>query len=121
MSRTLGLVLGISSVVVAAGMLAAIPWYVRRMPADFFVRPRPRPPLPKLIARNLAGLVLVALGVALLVLPGQGLLTILLGLSLLDFPAKHRAIGWLLGRRVLRAGMQKLRHKLGQPPLALPG
>src|SRR5262249_14948991 len=46
----------------------------------------------KVIGKNVAGWLLIALGVVLSLpgVPGQGLLTVLLGVMLVDFPGKHR-------------------------------
>ena len=43
------------------------------------------------IAKILIGLCLLLSGIVMLVLPGQGLITMLLGLSLLPFPGKNKA------------------------------
>ena len=42
--------------------------------------------------RNAVGLVLVTAGLAMLVLPGQGIITLLVGIILMDFPGKHRLV-----------------------------
>jgi hypothetical protein len=120
MSRTLELLLGIASIVMAVGMLAAIPWVVRRLPQDYFVRPTGSRSLPVRVFRNSVAVLLVSLGAALLVLPGQGIVTILLGLSILDLPIKHRALAWLFRRPKIQHGIQRLRAKVGRPPLLIP-
>jgi hypothetical protein len=120
MSRVLELVLGIVSVAMFVGMLVAIPWFVRRLPADYFVRPPPEHSLPKKVARNVLGFVLIAAGIAMLVLPGQGIITILFGLSIIDLPIKHRILRWLFERPTIQEGVQRLRAKTGQPPLIIP-
>jgi hypothetical protein len=120
MSRELELVIGIVSLAMFVGTLAAIPWIVRRLPADYFVRPPPKRSLPVRILRNVLAVSLIAAGVAMLVLPGQGLVTILLGLSILDLPIKHRTLRWLLEKPKIQEGVQRLRSKVGKPPLALP-
>ena len=57
------------------------------------------------------------IGVLMLVLPGQGVLTILIGLTLLDFPGKRRFVRRLLMRpRVFRV-INRLRRRFGRPPL----
>jgi len=71
--------------------------------------------------KNLAGVVLVSLGVVMSLpgVPGQGLLTIFIGLVLLDFPGKkaiERRIAMIPG--VLRA-MNRLRERFGKKPLSL--
>ncbi|HVH43633.1 MAG TPA: PGPGW domain-containing protein [Labilithrix sp.] len=120
MSRTVELIIGIVSITMFVGTLAAIPWLVRRLPADYFVRPPPKHSLAKTIARNVLGFVLIAAGIAMLLLPGQGIITILIGLSIVDLPIKHRAIRWLLQRPKIQEGVQRLRSKAGKPPLVIP-
>ena len=73
------------------------------------------------LARNVSGALLVILGaiMALPGIPGQGLLTILIGLTLLSFPGKRR-----LERRILRVpavlhGINRLRARFARPPLEL--
>ncbi len=54
-------------------------------------KPHDRPPLQRLL-RNIAGVVLVLLGIVGLFVPVmQGLLFLVLGLALIDLPVKHRA------------------------------
>ena len=65
--------------------------------------------------------VLILAGIAMLVLPGQGLLTILIGFLMLDLPGKYRVEKWLISRgRVLHA-INWYRGKKGRPPLRLNG
>ena len=42
------------------------------------------------IGRNLLGGLLILLGLVMLVTPGQGILTIVLGFTIMDFPGKKR-------------------------------
>lgn len=118
--RWVEIVLVVASVLFFVGTLAAIPWIVRRLPADYFARPRPQHSLAKKIVRNVLGAVLIAAGLVMLVLPGQGLLTVLLGLSVLDLPVKDRVLRWLLRRPKIQEGVQRLRSKAGKPPLVIP-
>lgn len=108
------------SIAVGAAMIAAVPWLISRLPEDYFVRPRPPASVPLKVMRNILGAILVLVGLALLILPGQGVLTIVLGLSLVDLKAKHRAIQWILSRPKIWSGLQGLRAKLGRPPLVMP-
>jgi hypothetical protein len=73
-----------------------------------------------LALKNLFGGVLVLAGVAMLVLPGQGILTILVGLMFLDFPGKF-ALERRLARQppVLRA-INWIRARGGRKPLEMP-
>lgn len=75
------------------------------------------------IAKNVAGAFLVALGIVLSLpgVPGQGLLTILLGIMLLDFPGKSRLEQKLLSRPSVVNTINRLRARFGKPPLELNG
>jgi hypothetical protein len=118
--RWVEIVLIVVSVAFFVGTLAAIPFIVRRLPADYFARPRPKHSLAKRIVRNVVGVVLVAAGIVMLVLPGQGIVTVLLGLSVLDLPIKDRILRWLLQRPKIQEGVQRIRSKAGKPPLVIP-
>jgi hypothetical protein len=120
--------LGITSVVFFIATLIAIPILVIRLPADYFDENQPRVwlrgyhPVVRIttyVIKNALGLVLVVAGIAMLVLPGQGLLTAIIGVSLLDFPGKRKVERKLIGRpRVLRT-VNSLRAKFGRPPLVV--
>jgi len=109
------------------GSLLFVPWAVVRIPADYFHYSRrhrvpwanyhPALRLFLLLGKNLLGLMLVLAGVAMLVLPGQGLLTILIGLLFMDFPGKYRCERWLVTRKRVLQAINWLRHKRHQLPL----
>lgn len=66
------------------------------------------------IFKNIIGLFFVLTGIALLILPGQGLLTIFIGLLLMDYPGKYQLERKLLSYRpVLKAvnWVRVKRHK----------
>jgi len=73
------------------------------------------------IGKNLAGFLLVVLGILLSVpgVPGQGALTILLGIMLLDFPGRRRFERWIVTRPKVLNAVNKLRHKFNKPQLVL--
>ena len=48
--------------------------------------------------------------------PGQGLLTLLVGLLLMNFPGKYRLERWLVGRRGVLTALNWLRRRGGHPP-----
>lgn len=75
----------------------------------------------KVIGKNVAGVLLIALGVVLSVpgVPGQGLLTILLGVMLVDFPGKDRLEQKLLSRPGIINTINRLRGRFGKPALEL--
>lgn len=101
-------------------------WLIVRMPADVFLRERVVDPTPrgrlKRLARNTLGTLLIVLGLVLSLpgVPGQGLLTVLLGLVLLDGRGKRKLELKLLQRPGLRRSINRLRQRFGREPLQLP-
>jgi len=101
-----------------------------KLPADhfsthrktkFWAGPRPALHAAKVIGKNIAGVLLVALGIVLSLpgVPGQGLLTVLLGIMLLDFPGRHRLEQKLLSKPSIVNTINRLRGRFGKPPLEL--
>jgi hypothetical protein len=100
------------------------------MPADHFSRPpghdsaaRRHPALRWgiIILKNVAGLLIVPLGVimALPLVPGPGLVFILVGLSLLDFPGKRSLERRLLAVPSVQRFLNRVRERFGRPPLVI--
>lgn len=114
------LTLSVFSIVAFVGSLLALPYLVIKMPRDYFVRPEPKRPFWLRFARNLVAAVLVAAGVAMLFLPGQGVLTILAGLGFASFPGKRELERKLLDKSRALPALNAIRRRAGQPPLELP-
>ena len=72
------------------------------------------------IARTVAGVLLVAVGLVLSVpgIPGQGILTILAGLTLIDFPGRDRLLRALLGRPAVLRAVNRFRTRFNRLPLS---
>lgn len=121
--------LGVASAVMFVGTLVALPIAVSRIPEDYFAHDRrerrdTRHPLLRLalrVSKNVLGAVFVLAGIAMLVLPGQGILTILIGLGLLDFPGKYRLERKLVSRPAVLRSLNWIRRKAGRPPLRVDG
>ena len=106
--------------------LASITLLVLYLPVRYFVDERPfwkgRSPLVRwlgIVGKNLLGLAIVALGVALSIpgVPGQGALTILIGLVLVDFPGKRRLVRLLARKPWIQRSLNGLRRRFGRPQL----
>jgi len=71
------------------------------------------------ILKNLLGLMLVILGLLLSLpgVPGQGLLTILLGLILMDIPGKRPLEARIIRRPAILSASNRLRARFGKEPL----
>ena len=106
------------------GSLAVVVKVVLALPADYFEAARPPRAswTARRIARNAAGLVLVVVGAVLAIpgVPGQGVLTVLAGVLLLDFPGRHRLERALLRRPGVLPAFNRLRTRFGRSPLRAP-
>ena len=121
--------IGISSLLLSIASLILLPWLVAQIPFDYFAHDRREPtkwkelhPLFRftvLLLKNIVGFILLLAGVAMLVLPGQGLLSILMGLVLMDYPGKFRFERKIVSRPKLLQFINWLRRKQKQPPLVL--
>jgi hypothetical protein len=110
--------------------LVAVAWALTRLPSDFFVNPHAQRPIDRhpivkiilILVRNFFGYLLILLGIILSLpgVPGQGLLTIFLGVLLIDFPSKRRTLRWLITRRGVLQAINQLRARFGHPPLLPP-
>ena len=119
--------LGAISAFTFVASLVALPWLVALIPEDYFI-PRERQPadwkqqhpairLLALISKNLLGYILLAGGILMLFLPGQGLLTIAMGLLLIDYPGKFAVERRIASNAKVLSGLNWLRGKAGKPPL----
>jgi len=117
-------------VVTFAVSLAIVSFIVVKIPADYFHKDHPRelwsdrPTVVRyllVVGKNLLGFVLVVLGVLMSIpgVPGQGILTILLGIMLLDFPGKRDFERKLVTRPQVLNAINKLRHRFGKAELVL--
>jgi len=107
------------------GSVWLVAFVLNRLPADYFLSRKspehltPRQSWPAWVGRNVAGAVLILLGIFMSVpgVPGQGLLTIFIGIVLIDVPGKKA-----LERRFVRLpkvlhAINALRARFGHPPL----
>jgi hypothetical protein len=73
-----------------------------------------------LIVKNLLGIVFIVAGLIMLLLPGQGVLTILIGLTLMNFPGKHALERWIVRQPAVLRAINWIRAKAHQPALEFP-
>src|ERR1041384_4456381 len=106
------------SVLAVVASIVLVPRFLAKLPPNYLEKgEEPKHSLPLRIARNVLGAVLVTLGVAMLLLPGQGLLTLLVGLLLVDFPGKHELVRRLMSKPKVLSIVNKLRGRHGAGPL----
>ena len=121
--------LTVASIVGFIGSLIAIPWILIRLPSDYFDTRVPPPHWMKnhhpvlrligLIIKNVIGVVFLMAGLLMLFLPGQGLLTMLIGISFMDFPNKRKLEAKIIGQHTIFNAINAMRHKFNKPPLTL--
>lgn len=118
--------LTVSGIVMAVASVIAIPLFLARMPEDYFSKDyqprRQRHPLGWLLwcLRNLIALILLLAGILMLVLPGQGLLTILIAIMTSTFPGKYRLERAIMRRPGVYRAANWVRRKYQRPPLQHP-
>lgn len=118
---------GIGSAVVFILSLLSLPWLVAKIPEEYFV-PKKRQPtdwksqhplirLLTLIGKNLLGYGLILAGLLMLFLPGQGVLTFVTGILLIDYPGKFRIERRIVSTPAILNGLNWLRAKANKTPL----
>ena len=127
-SKDVWVVLVVVSGVFFIGTLTAIPILIVRLPNDYFIQTDRRPWLqnrhPVLrvsayVIKNLLGYLFLLAGIAMLVLPGQGILTMLIGVSLIDFPGKQKLQRQLIAQPAILRTINRIRRKFGRKPLVV--
>jgi len=122
--------IGILSMATFVGTLIIIPILAVRIPADYFKHEKQKPDhfyrrysfirILVLALKNLLGLIFIIAGLAMLFLPGQGFITILIGIMMLNFPGKFTLEQRIVQQpNVLRA-VNWMRTKADRPVLEVP-
>ena len=112
------------------GSIAVVSFMLVRLPATYFHAEHDRAMWTDrhravrwsgMILKNVVGAVLIILGIVMSLpgVPGQGILTILLGLMLVDLPGKRRWELKLVSRPKVLQTINQLRGRFGKPPLVL--
>ena len=123
--------LGGLSLITFFGTLLILPLILIRIPTDYFLEKgkvrRKRTELPYrllrlliLVIKNLIGAVLILMGLIMLFTPGQGVLTLLAGFLLMNFPGKRRLEISLISRNSIYHGINRIRKKAGKAALIRP-
>jgi hypothetical protein len=107
----------------AAFLLVKLPaeYFHSRHPRHFWLDRHPILRWSGVVVKNFLGLVVLAIGMVLSMpgVPGPGFVTILIAITLLDFPGKRRFERWLVSRPQIFRGVNRLRARFGKPALVL--
>ena len=107
--------------------LLSIKWLVSLIPEDYFINKRvskirsinPLLWYVFLIIKNIIGYSLILGGVMMLVLPGQGVFTIIIGLMLSNYPGKYSIERKFIAIPSILKSINWLRRKSNKPPINL--
>jgi len=118
------------TIAVVIGFVASIvliPWIIVQIPSDYFTHYKRQKYLWEgqlpiiqwvfLFLKNVVGVVFIIAGVAMLFLPGQGILTIIAGLFFVDFPYKYKVQKWIFRQPGVLKVVNWLRKKAKRSPL----
>ena len=119
--------LGLISMVIFFFSLLSIKWLVGMIPEDYFIRngaSKTKSNNPVLwyfvlIFKNLFGYTLIFGGIMMLVLPGQGLFTIIIGLLLSNYPGKYKIEKKVIAIPSVLRSINWLRKKTNKPPIKI--
>ena len=110
--------------------IASVPYLVCKIPEDYFLREQRNwrdsymrfgPAfLIVILGKNILAVILLLSGLLMLFLPGQGLLSMFLGIVLLDFPRKYQLERWLIRKPALNRSLNWIRNKKGHKDLLTP-
>ena len=121
--------IGVISFLVFCLSLLSLPWLVAMIPEDYFSSQKRKRAILKnevfgtwiviFILKNSIGLLLVTGGVLMLFLPGQGVLTIIAGLIMTDYPGKFELERRIVSNKKILEKLNWLRNKANQPSLKI--
>jgi len=119
-----------ASIVMFVVSLAAMPLIVARIPEDYFThhgRHRMAQNNHGLVKglllaglKNILGAMLLMVGFIMLFTPGQGLLSILFGLMIMNYPGKYKLECWIISKPLISRSLNYMRAKRGKGPLLKP-
>lgn len=119
--------MGISSIFIFLISILGISWFIAQIPEDYFLRSKRQPskwreqkPILRFVVmfgKNLIGVSLIIGGLLMLVLPGQGLLTIVTGSLLVNYPGKYKLEQKLSSMPSIFRALNWIRLKAKKPPL----
>ena len=115
--------MGIISFVVFIASLLLTPLLLGKIPQDYFIHTNQHKVEIKhlghlivVVIRTLIGFVLLIAGIIMLVTPGQGIISILLGLFLMEFPGKRKLELKLINHEPTFKTLNWLRSKVNKSP-----
>ena len=111
------------SLILVLSAIVLVPFIVINLPVDYFSFKKSIGMINKIVfpynfivagLKNGVGFIFVCLGVILIFIPGQGLLTIFAGLILMNFPGKRRLELYIVRKKSVLNAINWIRGKAGK-------
>ena len=122
--------LGGLSVLILVFSIAGMGWFIAQIPEDYFIHDKrqarhwnkysSQARIAIIIFKNIFGGIMLVGGLFLLVLPGQGLLTMIIGLLLIDYPGKFQLEQKIISIPSIFRSLNWFRAKARKPNLLHP-
>ena len=100
--------------------------FIISLPQDYFKREAPinrmKNPIVRILLRilkNVVGVITLVAGLVMLITPGQGVVAILVGVILCDFPGKRKLERKLIARPLVLNTLNRIRSRFNRPPIEL--
>ena len=115
--------ISLSFLIFTAAVFFLVPFFLINLPVDYFseklyirVYKKPKSPIHFLfiLIKTILGIILIVIGIVLLFIPGQGLLTIFTGLMLIKFPGKRRLELYIVRKNTILRAINWIRARAGK-------
>jgi len=118
------------SIVILIFSIIGLGWFISQIPEDYFIHEKrqadnwdkysSKTRIVIIITKNFIGIAMLISGLLLLILPGQGLLTMIIGLLLIDYPRKFQLEQKIISIPSVFRSLNWFRAKARKPNLLHP-
>ena len=118
------------SILILIFSIIGLGWFISQIPEDYFIHEKRQADnwdkyssdtrVIIIIVKNVIGIVMLISGLLLLILPGQGLLTMIIGLLLIDYPRKFQLEQKIISIPSVFRSLNWFRAKARKPNLLHP-
>lgn len=121
----LSVLVSVSAILLVATVVAA-PRVISRLPSNYLLQRLERSSTQGIwfsltsVSRALLGFLVILLGLIMLITPGPGVIMLLLGISIAEFPGRNRLLVYLATRPNVLSSLNWMRKRHGKPPFIHP-
>jgi hypothetical protein len=115
--------LGIMSILTIIASIVLVPLFIKHIPIDYFTNSKYHQiklnnayNIAKFILRNILGLLLIIAGIIMLLTPGKGIISIIIGLFLMQFKGKYKLEKKLIQNDATFKTLNWIREKTNKKP-----